>query len=68
MVTQIAELVGFDFVLLGFGVVHILPSGTVTPRAFHDALLAKKVGGLDCIRFVGGAEDDAITEIQHEHL
>jgi len=57
MVTEIAELVRFDFVFLGFGVVHILPSGTVSSRAFHDALLAEKIGGLDCVSLVGGAED-----------
>ena len=45
VIAKIAELVPFDFVLLGFGIVHVALSGSESPRAFHYALLAEKVGG-----------------------
>ena len=68
MVAEIAELVRFDLVLLGFGVVRVRLSGAVAPRAFHDALLAQEVSGLHRIGFVGSAEDEAITKIQCQHF
>jgi hypothetical protein len=64
MVAEIAELVRFDFVFLGFVVVHVSFAGTVTPGAFYDALLADEIGGLKGIGFVGGAENHPVTKIQ----
>lgn len=63
VVAEIAEFVRLDFVFLGFGVVYVAFAGAESPRAFHDALLADKIGGLDGIGLVGGAEDEAIAEI-----
>lgn len=64
----VAELVRFDFMLLGFGVVRVALAGTIAPRSFHDLLLSEEVGGLDSIGFVGGAEVEAVAEIQRQHL
>jgi len=61
VVAEIAELVWFDFVLLGFGVVHVVLVGAESPRPFYHALLADEVGGLNGIGFIGGAEDEAIA-------
>lgn len=68
MVAKIAELVGFDFVFLGLGIVDVAFTGAVSPRAFHDALFAEKICRLDRIGFVGGAKDEPVTEIQGQHL
>jgi len=53
VVAKVSELVRFDFVLLNFVVVHVAPSSIESPRALDDAFLAEKVGGLDCIAFIG---------------
>jgi len=66
VVAKDAELVGFQFVFLGLGVVHVALAGAETPRAFHDALLADEIGGLNGVAFVGGAEDDPVAKIQRE--
>jgi hypothetical protein len=63
VIAEFAEFVGFDFVLLGFGVIHAALSGAGTPRAFHHLLFAKKIGGLDGIGFVGGAKNHPIAKI-----
>ena len=68
MVAKIAELVRFDFVFLDFVVIHIALACTEAPRAFDDALLAEKIGSLDGVGFIGGAEDHAIAEIQRQHF
>ncbi len=68
VVAEIAELMRFDLVLLGFGVVDVALAGAESPRAFHHALLAKKIGGLHGIGFVRGAENHPVAEIQYEHL
>ena len=68
MVAEIAELVRFNFVLLGFGVVDVAFAHAVAPRAFYDPLLADEVGGLNRVSFVGRAEDEAVAEIQREHF
>lgn len=63
MVTQIAEFVWFDFVFLSFRVVDVAFPSTVSPRAFDDTFLAKKVSGLNGIGFVCGTEDHSVTEV-----
>ena len=68
MVAEIAKFVRLDFVFFGFGVIHVALAGAESPRAFYHALLADEVGGLDGIGFVGGAEDEAIAEIQGQHF
>ena len=62
VVTKIAELVRFDFVLLGFVVVHVALAGTESPRALYDTLFAEKIGGLNRIGFVGCPEDHSVAE------
>lgn len=68
VVAEIAEFVWLDFVFLGFRVVDVALAGAESPRAFHDALFADEVGGLDGIGFVSSAEDEAVAEIQGQHL
>src|SRR5260221_1265492 len=60
VVPETAELMRFDFVFFGFGIVHIALAGTVSPRALHHVILAQKVSSLNGIQFVGGAEDHAV--------
>ena len=38
VVTEIAELVWFDFVFFGFGIIDVPPAGTESPRPFHHSL------------------------------
>src|SRR6185503_10369222 len=64
VVAEVAELVGFDLVLLGFVVVHVAFTRAESPGAFDDALFAKKVGGLNCVAFIGSTEHHAVAEIQ----
>jgi hypothetical protein len=68
VVPETAELMRLDFVFLSFGIVHVAFTGAEAPRALHHVLLAKKVSSLNGVRFVGGAEDHAVTEIEGEHL
>jgi hypothetical protein len=42
---------------LGLGVVHVALAGAEAPRTLHDALLAARIGGLNGITFIGGAEN-----------
>ena len=67
MVAQTAQLMRFDLVLLGFGIVHVAFTGAEPPRALHHAFLAKKVSSLNGIGFVGSAEDHPVAEIQGEY-
>ena len=64
MVAEIAELVRFDFVFLGFVVIHIAFASTVTPRAFYDPFFADEIGGLNGIGFVGRAKHHPVAKIQ----
>ena len=57
VVTEIAELVWFDFVLLGLVVINIALAGAVTPRAFYNPRFADEIGGLHRVGFVGGSEN-----------
>ena len=66
VIAQVAELVRFDFVFFGFGVVHVAFAGAEAPGAFDDALFADEVGGLDGVGLVGGAEDHAVAEVEGE--
>jgi hypothetical protein len=68
VVSKIAKKVRLDLVFLGFLVVSVPSSGTVTPRSFDDLTLAEKVGALDRISFVGGPENYPIAEIQGKHF
>jgi hypothetical protein len=68
MVTKIAEFVRFDFVFFGLGAVHVALARAESPEAFHDALFADEVCCLDGIGFIGGAEDEAVAEIQGQHF
>jgi hypothetical protein len=64
VVPQIAQFVGLYFVFLRFGVVDVALAGAESRSAFHQPLFAKKIGGLDGIGFIGGAEDHPVPEIQ----
>ena len=68
VVAEVAEFVRFDFVFFGFGVVHVALAGAESPRAFHHALFADEIGGLNGVAFVGGAEDEPVAEIEREHF
>ena len=68
VIPEIAELVRFDFVFLGFVVIHIAFAAAVTPRAFDDPLLAEKIRALHGVLLVGGTENHPVTEIQCKHF
>lgn len=68
VIAEIAKLVGFDFVSLGFGVVHVALACAEAPRTLHNAFPAEKIGGLDGISLIGGAEDHSVAEVQRQHL
>jgi hypothetical protein len=53
VVTEVSQFVRLDFVFLDLGVVDVALSGTVAPGAFHDSLLADKIGGLNGVGFMG---------------
>ena len=61
MVAEIAELVRFDFVFLVFGIIHVALAGAESPRAFHHALFADEVGGLNGVGFVAGVRSERLT-------
>ena len=61
VIVEIAKFVGFDFVFLSFGIVHVALAGAESPRAFHHALFADEVGGLNGIGFIGGTEDESVA-------
>ena len=63
MVAEIAELVRFDFMFLGFGIVYVTLASAETPRTLHDALLAKKISGLDGVGFVGSPKDHSVAKV-----
>lgn len=64
VVAEHAQFVRLDFVFFNFVVSHVALSGIVTPGAFHDPLFANKIGGLNRIGFIGGAENHPVAEIQ----
>ena len=66
VVAEIAKLVGFDFVFLGFGVIDVAFAGAEAPGTFDYALFANEVGGLDRVGLVGGTEDHAVAEVEGE--
>ena len=68
VVAEIAEFVRLDFVFLGFGIVHVAPAGAESPRAFHHALLADEIGGLNGVGFVGRAENHPVAKICKRRL
>lgn len=64
VVAKVAELVRLDFMFLGFVVVHVAFTGTLSPRAFYHTLFTQKIGGLNGIRLVGGTENHPVAKIQ----
>ena len=63
VVAEIAEFVRFDLVFLGFGVVDVPLPGAESPGAFHHALFADEVGGLNGVCLISGAEDEPVAEV-----
>ena len=54
------------FVFLLLGIVSGHSSAVVSPRLFDHASFPEEIGAFQCAFFIGGFEDEAISEIQSE--
>jgi hypothetical protein len=63
---QISQTVWLYFMLLLLGIVSRHSSAVVTPRFLNHAFFPEKVGAFQSAFFVGGFEDQTISEIQSE--
>ena len=68
VIAEVAKFVRFDLVFLGFGKIHTALASTRTPRPFDHLFFAQEIGGLNGIRFIGGAENHPVAQVECQHL